>query len=70
MQFLFGMVVLEMVVQGTLFFVRAHVWAVKWILRTSWRAWLVAWRQVRIEMHRRNAASRNSFSTNKSRGAT
>lgn len=60
MQFLFGMAMLQLIVTMTMWYVKAHIWVAKWILRTSWRAMRLAWRQIQnaIETQRSNRAFR------------
>ncbi|MHB1075576.1 hypothetical protein [Thiobacillus sp.] len=60
MQFLFGMMLLELVVKITMLYVRAHVWIARWLLLSSWRALRVAVRQIQhaIETQRSNRAFR------------
>ncbi|MHB1351741.1 MAG: hypothetical protein ACYC5S_08535 [Thiobacillus sp.] len=60
MQFLFGMALLELIVKMTMWYVRAHIWVAKWILRTSWRSLRVAVRQIQhaIEIQRSNRVFR------------
>lgn len=43
MQFLFGMALAEMIVQGTLFFARMHWWAAKLAWGLSLQLGRVAW---------------------------
>lgn len=62
MQFLFGMMMIELVVQITLGLARAHLWLAKWTLRTSWRALRAAYRQARVavDMYHSNRAFRSA----------
>lgn len=37
MQFLFGMLMVELIVKATLWWARGWLWVAKWTLRTTWR---------------------------------
>ncbi len=50
MQFLFGAVMIEMIVQGTLWFARIHWWLAKFACQITWSITRSAWRQVRSAM--------------------
>ncbi len=43
MQFLFGMAMLELIVQGTMMMLRMHWWAAKFAWRLAWQLGRVAW---------------------------
>lgn len=62
MQFLFGMAMLQLIVTMTMWYVKAHIWVAKWILKSSWRAMRSAWRQIQtaIETQRSNRAFRTA----------
>lgn len=62
MQFLFGMMMIELVVKAGLWWARGWLWLAKWMLRTSWRAARLGAQQIRhvIETHRSHQAFRKS----------
>ncbi|MHB1075571.1 hypothetical protein [Thiobacillus sp.] len=47
MQFLFGMMMIELIVRLTLGWARGMLWLVRWTLRTSWRVAKTVWPMAR-----------------------
>lgn len=47
MQFLWGAMMIELIVQGTLWFAKIHWWFAKFAWRLTWSVTRSMWRQVR-----------------------
>ncbi|MHB0973209.1 MAG: hypothetical protein ACYC0P_03090 [Thiobacillus sp.] len=60
MQFVFGMLMAELIIKFVMMWVRMWLWLGKFVLRTSWRGLRLAVRhaQAAIEMHRSARAFR------------
>lgn len=68
MQFLFGMMMIELIVRLTLGWARGMIWLMRWALRTAWQLTKTVWpmtrqtigvmRESRAQMQLRAAASR------------
>lgn len=60
MQFVFGMLMAELIIKFVMMWVRMWVWVGKWIMKISWRGMRSTWRQIQaaIETRRINRAFR------------